>query len=109
LKIGFVLAGLAAAALFAAQPVMASETLSSDSLPAAPAKVKAEPRVTGTSRVAARKGSRMGDSEGALPAFIGSPFFIIGGIITSVFLADALEIIDFGIFHHVGPYGSVTA
>jgi hypothetical protein len=108
MKIGFVFAAAAATAMFAAQPVMAGGTLSSDSLPSVHAKTQAP--LAGKSRLAARKGSRVGDAEGAFPAFIGSPFFIVGGLAFTGLVFDAIGIWDIGIFsQHVGPYGSVTA
>jgi hypothetical protein len=107
MKSGFALAGAAAAALVSAQPVMAGGTLSANSLPAAGVSVQPAASLGHTSRTGAlRKSSRLGDAEGV---FAINPLFLILGVVTTVVVSDALNIINFGLINkHVGPYGSVA-
>jgi len=111
MKLRFVLAGAAAAAMLAAQPVTASGTLSANSLPTAETSIVTATTLADANKArSARKGSRLGDSEGAVPAFFLSPLGIIGTLAFTAFVFDAFNIIDLGLINkHIGPYGSVTA
>ena len=108
MKFGFALASAAAVAIITAHPVMASETLSAESLPAAGVSIQPAASFGDSTRVGAlRKGSRVSEAEGFLPpAWLASPFFYIGGIIATVGVLDAFNIINFGILN--GPYSVVA-
>ena len=115
MKFGFALASAAAVAMITAHPVMASETLSADSLPAAGVSIQPAASFGDSTRVGAlRKGSRLGDAEGNIFAtFFANPLYVIGGIVFTGVVFDALNIVDFGLINDriprdLGPYGVVS-
>jgi len=117
MNLRFVFAGAAAAAILTAQPVMASGTLSSGSLPAAGVSVQPAASLGDTSRVGAiRSGSRVGAAEGNIESFftvlLSNPLYVVGAISFVGLTFDAFNIIDLGIINsrhiNIGPYGTVA-
>jgi hypothetical protein len=110
MKFGFALASAAAVAMITAHPVMASETLSTDSLPAAGVSIQPAASFGDSTRVGAlRKGSRVNEAEGFLPsALLANPLFIVGGLVFTAGVLDALNIVNLGLINaprDLGPYG----
>jgi len=99
--------------MIAAHPVMASETLSANSLPAAGVSVQPAASLGDSTRVGAlRKGSRVSEAEGFIPAsLLANPLVIISGVVFTAGILDGLNIIDFEVINFgflgiQGPYGT---